>query len=77
MCLYGNYKKVNIINPNQNKRVVAVDACIADEIQELNHKGVITLGSCCGHGLAGTHYEYENGFGTWKGETTPPPHFNI
>lgn len=72
MCLYGNYRKVSIINPNQGKKQVAVDACIAEEIQELNDKGVITVGSCCSHGLAGNISEYDNGFGKWKGINSPP-----
>lgn len=72
MCLYGVYKWVNIINPNQNKNVVAVDACIADEVQILNDKGIKTLGSCCGHGNAGKIIDYTNGFGIWKGHEHPP-----
>jgi hypothetical protein len=72
MCQYGTYKWVTIINPNQNKKRVAVDACIADEIQELNDKGVITLGCCCGHGRAGKITEWENCFGKWKGYYSPP-----
>lgn len=31
---------------------VWVDACIADEIIDLLHKGVKTIGSCCGHNKA-------------------------
>ena len=49
-----------------------MDACIADEIMELNQKGVITLGCCCGHGKAGQPYVIENGFGIWKGYHDPP-----
>lgn len=72
MCLYGVYKNVNIIN-KQAKSVVKVDACIADEIQELNNLGVVTIGCCCGHGTAGEIVEYENGYGKWK-EYKSPPH---
>jgi hypothetical protein len=72
MCLYGTLKYVNVINPNQNKNNVVVDACIANEIQELNDNGVITLGCCCGHGMAGEITEWENGFGKWKGQYNPP-----
>lgn len=32
------------------KDIVPIDVCIATEIAELWHKGVITLNSCCGHG---------------------------
>lgn len=70
MCLYGIYKWVNIIHPINKK--VAVDACIADEIQMLNSKGVRTIGSCCGHGKAGQVVEYTNGFGFWKTYEYPP-----
>lgn len=72
ICLHGTYKKVTVINIEQNKKEVVVDACIADEIQELNDKGVITLGSCCGHGKAGQIAEWENGFGKWKSRYEPP-----
>lgn len=40
-----------------------VDACIADEIQDLNVKGVVTLNCCCDHGKAGQIVEYENSQG--------------
>ena len=33
-----------------DKEVVPIDVCIATEIGELWHKGVVTLNSCCGHG---------------------------
>lgn len=72
MCLYGIYKWVDIINPNQTQKRVSVDACIADEIQELNNKGIITLGSCCGHGRAGEIIKWENDFGTWNSYQNPP-----
>lgn len=72
MCLYGVYKWVDIINPYQNQKRVVVDACIANEIQELNNKGIITLGSCCGHGRAGEIIEWKNGFGVWKSYQSPP-----
>lgn len=74
MCLYGNYKWVNVIHPREKK--VAVDACIADEIQRLNVDGIKTVGSCCGHGKAGHITEYKNGFGEWK-EREYPPHVLI
>lgn len=72
MCLYGTYENVRVINPNQNKRIVVVDACIAGEIQELNDKGIITLSCCCGHGKAGQIVEHINGFGKWKTNELPP-----
>ena len=69
MCLHGTYKWVSVINCNSR---VKVDACIADEIQMLNDLGIITLGSCCGHGEAGMPVEWENDFGRWKGYVQPP-----
>jgi len=53
MCLYGTHKEITVINPAQQNKKIKVDACIADEIQQLNNTGVITLGCCCGHGQAG------------------------
>lgn len=70
MCKHGTYKDVFVID---KQKIVVIDACIADEINRLNKLGVITLGSCCGHGKAGQIVEYENGFGKWK-EYESPPH---
>lgn len=75
MCLYGTYKYVHVVN-SQNKKRVKVDACIAQEIQELNDKGIFTLSCCCSHGESGNIVEYENGYGKWK-TNTPPPHVLI
>lgn len=72
MCLHGAYKMVKIINENQGKSEVVIDACIADEIQELNNLGIITVGCCCGHGMSGHITDWENGFGKWKGIQAPP-----
>ncbi|SFL39181.1 hypothetical protein SAMN04487943_101316 [Gracilibacillus orientalis] len=72
MCWHGTYKKVKVINPDQSENVVAVDACIADEIQLLNKNRIITLGCCCGHGKAGQIVEYKNAFGNWKTYHSPP-----
>jgi hypothetical protein len=33
-----------------NGRMVAIDVCIATEIGRLWMHGVVTMGSCCGHG---------------------------
>ena len=71
ICKHGTYKTVKIIN-KQNKSEVWVDACIAEEIQMLNDKGVITLGCCCGHGKAGQIVEYENAYGKWREHCQPP-----
>lgn len=72
MCLYDVLKYVDIINPNQNKSRVVVDACIAEEIQQLNNIGIVTLGCCCGHGEAGKITIHENGLGKWKEHSSPP-----
>ncbi|MDQ0299657.1 hypothetical protein J2S78_002077 [Salibacterium salarium] len=72
MCLYGVYKKVYVINPDQSNTEVFVDACISDEIQQLNDQGIITLGCCCNHGTAGENVEWENAFGIWKSRADPP-----
>lgn len=55
MCKWGILKPVNVIrraNPfvKDGWHKIMVDSCIAEEIQMLNDKGVITLNSCCGHG---------------------------
>lgn len=36
---------------NQAGRSAKLDRCIADEINRLNSKGIITIASCCGHGI--------------------------
>lgn len=72
MCLYGTYEMVKVINPNQAKKSVPIDACIADEIRRLNMGGIVTLGCCCGHGTAGQIMHWENGFGKWRGHREPP-----
>lgn len=43
MCKWGSEISVTI------EQKVMVDACIADEIVELNRQGVRTEESCCGH----------------------------
>ncbi|MBQ4899343.1 hypothetical protein KB559_10890 [Paenibacillus sp. Marseille-P2973] len=55
MCKHGTTKPVKLNTPRMvsGNQVVDVDACIADEIQELNDMGIITIGSCCGHGADG------------------------
>jgi len=34
---------------NQANRFAKVDGCLAEEIIDLNKKGISTLASCCGH----------------------------
>ncbi len=43
MCDWGSDREVVI------EQYIKVDSCIAAEIVELNHQGVCTVGSCCGH----------------------------
>ena len=43
MCDWGIEREVVI------EQRIWVDSCIADEIVELNRRGVCTEGSCCGH----------------------------
>lgn len=55
MCKWGTRTKIKVIrraNPfvEDGWHEINVDACIADEVQMLNNKGIITLNSCCGHG---------------------------
>lgn len=33
------------------KRMCDIDRCLVDEIQDLWRRGVVTTGSCCGHGI--------------------------
>jgi hypothetical protein len=55
MCKWGTRTKVNVIrraNPfvKDGWHEISVDSCIAEEIQDLNNKGIITEQCCCGHG---------------------------
>ncbi|MET3507023.1 hypothetical protein [Halalkalibacter oceani] len=72
MCFHGTYEFVEVINPNQQSKRVKIDACISDEIRSLNDQGIVTLGSCCGHGNAGQVEDWENAFGKWKSCGNPP-----
>lgn len=56
MCQHGTERNVKLNHPRESgRRIVPVDACIADEVQMLNDMGVITVGSCCGHGKGQPH----------------------
>jgi hypothetical protein len=55
MCNWGTDKIIYVIRRNNNLtsdgwHPVAVDFCIADEVQQMNNRGIITTGCCCGHG---------------------------
>lgn len=54
MCKWGARKKVNVIrraNPfvPDGWHEIYVDSCLADLVQELNSKGIVTVQCCCGH----------------------------
>jgi len=71
MCLYGNYQKIKVNLTSKKDREILVDACIADEIKELNMMEIMTVGCCCSHGEAGEIEKYSNGFGEWKERKMP------
>lgn len=55
MCKWGTDKLIYVIRRNNpyikdGWHAMAVDACIADYVQEMNNRGIITTGCCCGHG---------------------------
>ena len=45
--------------PYSGRTQIMVDACIAPIVQALNSAGIVTLGSCCGHGDADGTLFYE------------------
>lgn len=52
MCTWGTDKEI-ILNRSREftgRVVIAVDACIAEDVQRINDLGIWTLGCCCGHG---------------------------
>jgi hypothetical protein len=58
MCQHGTQRTLLLPTPDYDDsdglrfrlRLWPVDACIADIVQALNTAGVVTIGSCCGHG---------------------------
>lgn len=55
MCKWGTDKLIYCIRRNHPDysdgwHPIHVDACIADYVQEMNRRGIITLNCCCGHG---------------------------
>lgn len=54
MCAWGTDAPVTLNRPREHsgRTIIAVDACIAAEVQALNDAGVWTLDCCCGHGKA-------------------------
>jgi len=47
MCQWGTERIIHVIDRDRH---VAVDACIADYVQEMNDRGIVTIACCCGHG---------------------------
>jgi hypothetical protein len=50
MCERGTL--VSVTPPpewNHHRPIIALDSCIADTVVALWQRGVVTLGSCCGH----------------------------
>lgn len=67
MCKHGTIKKINVIrraNPSvsDGRHEISVDSCIADRVQGLNNKGIITVGCCCGHGKAKGNILFDSKF---------------
>lgn len=57
MCQWGTTKLIQVIRRNHDdypdgRHEVGADACIADYVQAMNDKGIVTVGCCCGHGNA-------------------------
>ena len=55
MCQWGTDRVIHVIRRNNDDipdgwHSVAVDACLADYVQEMNMRGIITTGCCCSHG---------------------------
>lgn len=55
VCKWGTTKEIHVIRRNNpyiedGWHPKPVDACIADYVQAMNDRGIITLGCCCGHG---------------------------
>lgn len=57
MCRWGSDTVLNLtvdkaVSHTGNQRLadVKIDSCIAEFVENLNHSGVRTVNSCCGHG---------------------------
>lgn len=42
---------------------VRLDSCIRDKVVEMNNEGLVTVASCCGHGLYPQTILMKDGFG--------------
>ena len=59
MCKWGTYEPVLVYIDEQHSHTGAhrfdvkpIDACIAPIVRALTNAGILTSGSCCGHGKA-------------------------
>lgn len=57
MCKYSDYQeykcatRISLIKLGDGSfRTVCIDRCIEAEVLDLNKIGIVTVGSCCGHG---------------------------
>ena len=68
MCEWGQTEKVRVKIPAKNSYTgkerwdhKPIDKCIAPLVKALNEGGIITAGSCCGHGRYLGGIELEDG----------------
>ena len=68
MCKWGTTEKVRVKIPAENSYTgkerwdyKSIDKCIAPLVKALNESGIITTGSCCGHGRYLGGIELEDG----------------
>lgn len=56
MCKQGTVTEIRI-----NGELVSIDSCIALIVSALNHHGIRTVASCCGHGKRPGNIVLEDG----------------
>ena len=63
MCKWGTYKEVEVTivaelscTGKEKRKVIKVDACIADLVEALDKGGIKMVASCCGHGKYNGNY---------------------
>ena len=68
MCKWGTTKPVFLVIPADLSHTgeaimetVDIDSCIADIVMALAHSGILTRGSCCGHGKADGEISLQDG----------------
>lgn len=84
MCKWGTHETVYCIRRNNDLypdgwHPIAVDSCLAPTIREMNERGIITTGCCCGHGngngFIGVATESAKLLSEWCFETGHSYHF--